>query len=72
MSNPSSQSPTHGSALPQDPEEAVTELNPPVGEDYGPPEEVDPDREADVADQVEQAIEVPVEEDLDDDADEPH
>ncbi|PYG00580.1 hypothetical protein SAMN05216184_103151 [Georgenia satyanarayanai] len=43
-----------------DPEEAVAALDPETGEDYDPPEVVDPDREAAEADQVEQAIEVPV------------
>lgn len=66
MSIPSSQTPARGIEIPEDPEEAVTELSPPVGEDYGPPEVVDPDREANVADQVEQTIEVPVEDDEED------
>ena len=65
MSIPSNQQ------VPEDVEEAVAELNPPQGEDYGPPEVVDPGREADVADQVEQTIEVPVDDDDDDEADLP-
>jgi len=51
--------PAHGIDLPDDPEEAVAALDPDTGEDYGPPEVVDPDREANEADQLEQAIEVP-------------
>lgn len=63
MSVPSS-TPARGIERPEDPEEAVAELSEPQGEDYGPPEVVDPDREADVADQVEQTIEVPVDDDV--------
>lgn len=46
-----------------DPEEAVAALEPETGEDYDPPEVVDPDREANEADQLEQVIEVPVDDD---------
>lgn len=45
--------------LPDDPEEAVAALDTGRDEDYGPPEVVDPDREAALADQIEQTIEVP-------------
>lgn len=45
--------------LPDDPEQAVAALDAGTGEDYGPPEVVDPDREAAEADQIEQTIEVP-------------
>jgi len=59
-----------GTDLPDDPEEAVAALDPETGEDYGPPEVVDLDREADEADQLEQAIEVPeLADDPDDDGD---
>lgn len=51
------------SELPDDPEQAVAALDPGTGEDYGPPEVVDPDREANEADQLEQAAEVPEDED---------
>ena len=60
MSNPVSPPPAEDLA---DPEEAVAALDPETGEDYGPPEVVDPDREAAEADQLEQVIEVPVDDD---------
>jgi len=60
MSNPVSPPPAED--LP-DPEEAVAALDPETGEDYGPPEVVDPDRGAAEADQLEQVIEVPVDDD---------
>ncbi len=61
--------PTPGVDLPDDPEEAVAALTPETGEDYDPPEVVDLDREASELDQLEQAIEVPVLEDGDEDDD---
>lgn len=61
-------SPTPYDAMPHDPEAAVTALDSVVGEDYGPPEVVDPDREAAEADQVEQTVEVPVDDDAEPDA----
>ncbi|HLV04316.1 hypothetical protein [uncultured Georgenia sp.] len=62
--------PTPGIDLPDDPEEAVAALSPSTGEDYDPPEVVDPDREASEADQLEQTIEVPVLDDADVDGEE--
>lgn len=59
MSIPSGRTPDHEAQSPQDPEEVVGELHPPQGEDYGPPEVIDPDREASEADQIDQAIEAP-------------
>lgn len=58
-------SPTPNDAMPHDREAAVTALDSVIGEDYGPPETVDPDREAAEADQLEQTVEVPVDDDAD-------
>jgi len=62
-------SPNTDADLPEDPEEAVAALDPATGEDYDPPEVVDTDREATVADQVEQATEVPEPDEPEDDGD---
>lgn len=67
MSVPTGRTPGQGIELPEDPEVAVEGVTSP--EEYGPPEVVDPDREANLADQVEQTIEVP-EEDVDPDDEE--
>ncbi|MEE6287987.1 hypothetical protein V2J52_10030 [Georgenia sp. MJ173] len=48
--------------LPDDPEAVVAEISEPSGEDYDPPEQVDPDREATEADMLAQAAEVPADE----------
>lgn len=68
MSIPTDRTPSQGIELPEDPEAAVEGIERP--EDYGPPEIVDPDREANVADQVEQTIEVPEPDDDPDSEDE--
>lgn len=69
MSIPPDPTTAHETDVP-DPEEAVAALDPETGEDYGPPEVVDPDREANEADQAEQIIEVPLVDEPEDDGDE--
>ena len=54
-----------------DPAEADAALELGTGEDYGPPAVVDPDREAAVADQIEQTIEVPQDDDPEGTGEEP-
>ncbi|WP_324649712.1 hypothetical protein [Georgenia sp. H159] len=70
MSIPPDSTSARETDVPEDPEEAVAALDPGTGEDYGPPEVVDPDREANEADQAEQVIEVPLVDDPEDDGDE--
>lgn len=60
MSTPTGPTPQ---SLPDDPEAVVDEASEPHGEDYDPADRVDPAREAAEADMVEQAIEVPVDDD---------
>lgn len=69
MSAQFSATPVDGIGPPDDPEAVVDEISEPGGEDYGPPDRIDPEREATVADMADQAAEVPVTDETEDDDD---